>query len=201
MSVNKARFLINGLALAALLVSLFVRNDYISVTAILLCLVCALAVLFFNLPALTNVSQNNPKLKTVRLVTLCDIIIVVALVILCFLLDKGKISVTETQLKYILSGFIALLIIGFGNIAPKLPFNRHTGLRLPWTVRDEDTWIVAHRVLGYISLPLGLLCLAGAGMKMPLEQWAKVWIVGPLLLWIGIPALLSGIFYVKKWKG
>lgn len=201
MSVNKARFLINGLALAALLVSLFVRNDYISVTAILLCLVCALAVLFFNLPALTNVSQNNPKLKTVRLVTLCDIIIVVALVIFCFLLDKGKISVTETQLKYILSGFIALLIIGFGNIAPKLPFNRHTGLRLPWTVRDEDTWIVAHRVLGYISLPLGLLCLAGAGMKMPLEQWAKVWIVGPLLLWIGIPALLSGIFYVKKWKG
>ena len=201
MSVNKARFLINGLALAALLVSLFVRNDYISVTAILLCLVCALAVLFFNLPALTNVSQNNPKLKTVRLVTLCDIIIVVALVIFCFLLDKGKISVTETQLKYILSGFIALLIIGFGNIAPKLPFNRHTGLRLPWTVRDEDTWIVAHRVLGYISLPLGLLCLAGAGMKMPLEQWAKVWIVGPLILWIGIPALLSGIFYVKKWKG
>ena len=201
MSVNKARFLINGLALAALLVSLFVRNDYISVTAILLCLVCALAVLFFNLPALTNVSQNNPKLKTVRLVTLCDIIIVVALVIFCFLLDKGKISVTETQLKYILSGFIALLIIGFGNIAPKLPFNRHTGLRLPWTVRDEDTWIVAHRVLGYISLPLGLLCLAGAGMKMPLEQWAKVWIVGPLLLWIGIPALLSGIFYFKKWKG
>lgn len=201
MSVNKARFLINGLALAALLVSLFVRNDYISVTAILLCLVCALAVLFFHLPALTNVSQNNPKLKTVRLVTLCDIIIVVALVIFCFLLDKGKISVTETQLKYILSGFIALLIIGFGNIAPKLPFNRHTGLRLPWTVRDEDTWIVAHRVLGYISLPLGLLCLAGAGMKMPLEQWAKVWIVGPLLLWIGIPALLSGIFYVKKWKG
>ena len=201
MSVNKARFLINGLALAALLVSLFVRNDYISVTAILLCLVCALAVLFFNLPALTNVSQNNPKLKTVRLVTLCDIIIVVALVIFCFLLDKGKISVTEKQLKYILSGFIALLIIGFGNIAPKLPFNRHTGLRLPWTVRDEDTWIVAHRVLGYISLPLGLLCLAGAGMKMPLEQWAKVWIVGPLLLWIGIPALLSGIFYVKKWKG
>ena len=201
MSVNKARFLINGLALAALLVSLFVRNDYISVTAILLCLVCALAVLFFNLPALTNVSQNNPKLKTVRLVTLCDIIIVVALVIFCFLLDKGKISVTETQLKYILSGFIALLIIGFGNIAPKLPFNRHTGLRLPWTVRDEDTWIVAHRVLGYISLPLGLLCLAGAGMKMPLEQWAKVWIVGPLLLWIGIPALLSGIFSVKKWKG
>lgn len=201
MSVNKARLLINALAVAAVLLSVFVRNDFISMTAIHLCLVCALAVLLFNLPALSNVSQNSPKLKTVWLVTVSNIIIVAAFVVFAFLLDKGKIRVTETQLKYILSGFIALLIIGFGHIAPKLPFNRHTGLRLPWTVRDEETWIVAHRILGYISLPLGILCLAGAGMKLPFEAWAKLWILGPMLLWIGIPALLSGIFFLKKWKG
>lgn len=38
--------------------------------------------------------------------------------------------------------------ISGGNLAPKLPFSRHTGLRLPWTAADEDTWIVAHRILG-----------------------------------------------------
>lgn len=201
MSVNKARFLINGLALAALLLSLLVRNDILSAVAIFLCLVSALVVLLFHLPELSDVPRSNPRLKTVRVVTIFDILLVATMAVFCILVNAGKIVLPDTKIKLILAIYIALLIIGFGNIAPKLPFNRHIGLRLPWTVRDEETWIVAHRVLGYISLPLGLLCLGGSGMKMPLEQWAKAWIVGPLLLWILIPALVSGIFFWKKWKG
>lgn len=201
MSVNKARFLINGLALAALLLSLLVRNDILSAVAIFLCLVSALVVLLFHLPELSDVPRSNPRLKTVRVVTIFDILLVATMAVFCILVNAGKIVLPDTKIKLILAIYIALLIIGFGNIAPKLPFNRHIGLRLPWTVRDEETWIVAHRVLGYISLPLGLLCLGCSGMKMPLEQWAKAWIVGPLLLWILIPALVSGIFFWKKWKG
>lgn len=40
-----------------------------------------------------------------------------------------------------------------GNIAPKLPFNRYVGFRLPWTVTDEDTWIFTHRL---VVMPLCL---------------------------------------------
>lgn len=48
---------------------------------------------------------------------------------------------------------LAAVMILSGLISPRLPFNRHTGLRLPWTVQDEDTWNVAHRILGYTAVP------------------------------------------------
>ena len=90
----------------------------------------------------------------------------------------------------------AVMLFG-GNIAPKLPFNRHTGLRLPWTVMDEDTWIVAHRILGYISIPLAIvyLCL------IPVISSFEVLSSAVILLWIGIPGLLSYRFFRKKFRG
>ena len=201
MEVNKARLLINGLAVVSLLVSLFIKNDLVSMILILLSLIAALVILYRNLAKLSNVSAENPKLRTVRLVTIFNILFVLTVIVFAVLIEKGIIPVTERQSKYLLSVVLAVLMAGFGNIAPKLPFNRYTGLRLPWTVRDEETWIVAHRILGYISLPMGLLCLAGATMHTPFDIWIKLWFLGPLLLWIGIPGVLSGIFYYKKWSG
>lgn len=82
--------------------------------------------------------RSNPRLKTVRVVTIFNILLVAAMAVFCILVNAGKIVLPDTKIKLILAIYIALLIIGFGNIAPKLPFNRHTGLRLPWTVGDED---------------------------------------------------------------
>ena len=88
------------------------------------------------------------------------------------------------------------MILFTGNLAPKLPFSRHTGLSLPWTVADEETWIVAHRILGYLSLPMGLLLLAA----VPLVERTEVLCVAAMLLWIGIPGALSLAFYCRKFS-
>ncbi|HIY05838.1 MAG TPA: SdpI family protein, partial [Candidatus Evtepia faecigallinarum] len=40
---------------------------------------------------------------------------------------------------------VACVMLFAGIVCPKLPYNRHIGLRLPWTVQDEETWNVAHR--------------------------------------------------------
>ena len=84
-----------------------------------------------------------------------------------------------------------------GNIAPKLPFSKHTGLRLLWTVTDEDTWVVAHRLVGYISIPLVLIYIACIPTVSNFEVLSGVII----LLWVGIPGGLSFVFYYKKMKG
>jgi uncharacterized membrane protein len=80
-----------------------------------------------------------------------------------------------------------------GNTAPKLPFNRHLGLRLPWTVRDEETWNVAHRVLGYVTFPL-VICFLVSIQFFEL----KTCVIATILSWILIPGLISGIFFWKK---
>lgn len=92
---------------------------------------------------------------------------------------------------------ISSVMIFGGIVSPKLPFTRHTGLRLPWTVRDEDTWNVAHKILGYISLPLVLLYIAGTWTIDNFE-----FVSGTVILaWVGIPGVLSYLYYLKKMHG
>ena len=94
-------------------------------------------------------------------------------------------------------GFLAVIMVFCGLISPRLPFQRHTGLRLPWTVRDEDTWNLAHRILGMISLPFALLYVAAS---LTMNDFKTVSLVA-VAFWIGIPGLLSYIFFWKKYHG
>jgi len=67
-------------------------------------------------------------------------------------------------------------------------------LRLPWTVQDEDTWNVAHRVIGYISLPIVLLYIACTWTVSNFELVTMC----AMILWIGIPGIVSYLFFYRK---
>src|SRR5699024_7614176 len=135
-----------------------------------------------------------PKLKTLRFVTLFDVFLLLLCIGAALLAEAGIVGRNETADKYFAAALILAIMLILGNLAPKLPFTRHTGLRLPWTVTDEETWIVSHRILGYISLPLALVYLAG----IPAVPDFKALSVIIFLLWIGIPSGLSLLFYVRK---
>ncbi len=64
---------------------------------------------------------------------------------------------------------------------------------------DEDTWNVAHRVLGVISLPFTVLYLA-AGWTAAEESF-KAMSIAAILLYIAIPSLISLAFWWKKFHG
>ena len=87
-------------------------------------------------------------------------------------------------------------MILIGNTAPKIPFNRYMGLRLPWTVRDESTWKVAHKLLGYITFPLVIILIIGSifGDSIALIKYC-------LITWIIIPGAYSGWHYYMKIQG
>ena len=76
-------------------------------------------------------------------------------------------------------------------------FNRHTGLRLPWTVHDEDTWNVAHRVLHDLSIPIVLLYLV-CTLTVPDFETVTLCAVA---LWVGLPSVISGVFFWEKMHG
>lgn len=195
MSVNKARLAINGLSVLALVLSITVGNEILSMVLILTCILFAVVILYRNLSRLSNVSQYSPKMMTLQGVTIFTVVMVLYCVVGALLFQKGILPETERNGKIFIGVLFTMVMVGFGNIAPKIPFNRHTGLRLPWTVMDEATWIVAHRITGYISIPLVLIYLAGIPTVRNFAQFS----VAILLIWIAIPAVLSLVFWYRKY--
>ena len=177
--------------------SLLIINS--SIVKLLVCsgfMLSAVIVLYRNLALLTSVSTKEFNVKPMKLTNIFCIIIFIIGVGTAVLMESGILQFSERGEKLFVVFLQSAIMLFFGFMAPKLPFNRHTGLRLPWTVTDEEAWKLAHRLLGLISLPLCLLylglCLAGLELK--------ILSLSILLIWIGIPALSSLILYLKHRK-
>ncbi|HHX59457.1 MAG TPA: SdpI family protein [Epulopiscium sp.] len=155
----------------------------------------ALIVLDIKAPQITNLSADNPKIKTIRTINRISIFIII-LIFLIIMLSPQKLESFIENNERIVAGLISLFMMVTGNISPKIPFNRYVGLRLPWTIRDGDTWKVAHRILGYISFPIAIFQLIFI-FFYPVETVMKF----SILTWIIIPGLYSLWFYYRKLKG
>lgn len=195
-AANK-RNLILFLCFAALFIALAVREPIVSIVLIGGCVLAATIVLYRNLALLTRISTNDLRLGVLRLTTLVNIGIIFIAMLTALLSATGVLAFSEHSERLFAMCFITVIMIFLGIVSPRLPFQRHTGLRLPWTVRDEDTWNVAHRILGIISLPLALLYVAAS---LTLDAFDSVTIAA-IALWIGIPGILSYIYYWKKYHG
>lgn len=194
---NKKRGLILLLSFAALLIALRMENQLVSIFLVGGCILAALVILYRNLALLTRVTTADMRIGTLKVATIFNFVIL-ALALVVAALDRSTVTeLAETEGKLLAMGIVCAVILFGGIISPRLPFNRHTGLRLPWTVQDEDTWNVAHRVIGYISLPVVLLYLAAAFTIPDFEAVT----VAVMLLWIGVPGLLSLVFWWKKYRG
>lgn len=140
-------------------------------------------------------SEDNPKVKTFRLLNMFTLFIVILCFIFALSSPDNQISINEEN-KTLIIGFMSVCMMFFGNLSPKIPFNRYLGLRLPWTIRDEETWKVAHRLVGYSSFPIAIIMFI---MSFFIDG-NTVGMVG-FLTWVMIPSIYSFIFYYKKLKG
>lgn len=186
--------ILSTVSLLAIIGGAVFRNEVISLVAVVLLLLCCIFILGRHLPEIANISSDNPKVKTMRLINWFAIGIILLGLAATFLSNKDWI--TTNQEKYLSIVLIVMIMVVIGNLAPKIPFNRYLGLRLPWTVRDEETWIVAHRILGYIAFPL-VICFLVMLQFFELSTCVTVTIIS----WIIIPGLISGVFFWKKNRG
>ncbi len=194
---NEKRGLILSLSFAAMLAVLGINNPVVSVVLSGGCILAAVFILYRNLALMTSVTTDNMRLKILKIITIFHIGILAAGIILAVLTASGLVQFSEYEEKMTAMFVVAGIMIFMGIVSPKLPFTRHTGLRLPWTIRDQDTWNLAHKILGYISLPLALLYVA---CSLTIESFQQV-TFAVILLWIGIPGGISYIFYWRKMHG
>lgn len=154
--LDKKRGVILLLSFGTLIAALTVKIELLSLLLAGACMLTMLAILYRNLTLFTGAAADKAGIGALRAATIFDAVVLLVLTVAA--LDKTALAALSEDGERLLAAVIMCGIMLFGGfISPRLPYNRHTGLRLPWTVRDEDTWNVAHRVLGYISLPMTML--------------------------------------------
>ena len=194
---EQKRNLILFFSMLSMLFALIIDNTIVSVLLTFACLLTAVIILYRNTALLTRTTTSVKKLGAVRITTLFNIGVLTVCIVAFVLSEMGILPFSNTDGKFFAMLLVSAIILFTGMISTRLPFNRHTGLRLPWTVHDEDTWNVAHRVLHDLSIPIVLLYL-GCTLTIPDFETVTLLAMG---LWIGLPSVISGVFFWEKMHG
>ncbi|GEK92139.1 SdpI family protein [Alkalibacterium kapii] len=168
------------------------RNQwYVTITGV--GIIIGLGLLDWYTPKIARLSETNPKIKTMRRLNRFFIVFFTTLFTFILWYPKAQRLIDDNDSGITL--LIVLAIMGIlGNTAPKLPFNRYMGLRLPWTIRDAETWKAAHRWLGYITFPIVIIMVIVFIVGVDVNEVVTYGI----LTWIAIPGAYSGWVYYKR---
>lgn len=84
-------------------------------------------------------------------------------------------------------GGISVLFIFLGNLMGKIRWNYFIGIRLPWTLANQDVWNKTHRFAGKLLVAAGFLGLMGI-------LFPPVWTAIILFSGIGVAFTVVGIY-------
>ncbi len=99
------------------------------------------------------------------------------------------------NIEIIVSLFISILFILVGNYLPKCRQNYTIGIKLPWTLNDENNWIKTHRLSGFLWVITGLIILITTFINKNLLFRISI---NSIVLTLIIPCIYSFILYKKS---
>ena len=191
---NRIRGKILFLVIISLIFISVIKNELMQVVAVGVCIIVALCILYKNLAALTIVTTKDLKLKALRTTTIFNMIVIGMCIVGSVITGTGMVKIGPAGEKFFAAFLVSAVLLFMGYISPKLPFTRHTGLRLPWTVADEETWNVAHRILGIVAIPIGVFYIGA----VPFVKDFEALTVGAVLMCVAVPGIISALFYYRK---
>lgn len=89
--------------------------------------------------------------------------------------------------------FMGIILITVGNYLPKIRQNYTVGLKLPWTLYNEENWNKTHRFAGGIWILAGAFFILDACLNLE-----GMWIIFTLM--IVIPVIYSLLIYLREHK-
>lgn len=89
---------------------------------------------------------------------------------------------------------LGILFIIIGNYLPKCKQNYSVGIKIAWTLNDEDNWNRTHRMAGFLWVICGIIFALNAFVMI---EWLNVVVLVVMTL---VPFLYSYILYAKKNK-
>ncbi|MBR2760599.1 MAG: SdpI family protein [Solobacterium sp.] len=94
----------------------------------------------------------------------------------------------------VMSIFLGLLLISVGSYLPECPHNYTIGIKLPWTLADEDNWKKTHALAGPLWIAGGFAMILTSFLNI---QSANLLILILIAIAV-IPAVYSWRLYKKK---
>lgn len=100
----------------------------------------------------------------------------------------------ELDITFIAELLLGLMFIIIGNYLPKARQNYTIGIKIPWTLANEENWNRTHRLAGYLWMICGILVII-----LCLTRFAPAgWLVVIFLVTALVPCMYSFWLYAKK---
>lgn len=93
-----------------------------------------------------------------------------------------------------IQAFAALLFMAVGNYLPKCRQNHLIGIKLPWTLSDEENWNHTHRVTGWLWMIGGLVLLINIFLR------AERVLCVVFAVMVFVPVIYSAVYYFRHKK-
>lgn len=118
--------------------------------------------------------------------------------LLCCTLTYAYALDAALQINRIVCAFLGVVFVVLGNYLPKCRQNYTVGIKLPWTLADEDNWYHTHRFGGVVWVLGGVAVLVLALLPggVPVLPVAAVILVLTLL-----PIGYSLLYYLRRGRG
>lgn len=101
----------------------------------------------------------------------------------------------ELNIAKMMYPFLAVVFLLIGNYLPKCRPNFSLGLKLPWTLADEENWNKTHRLAGPIWMACGIAMLVCAFLPAVV---AMCIMLGAVIVATLIPTAYSILLAIKK---
>ena len=143
------------------------------------------AVVTFHDPKKQNIS---PKMISLVLWTVPAISLVVAATM--YPANLGY----EPDITLISELLLGLMFVVIGNYLPKARQNYTVGIRIPWTLANEENWNRTHRLAGYLWMICGILMVLISLTRLVPAGWLS----GIFLIMVLVPGIYSFWLHAKK---
>ena len=101
----------------------------------------------------------------------------------------------EINIYSLMCVFFGILFIFIGNYMPKTTRNRSIGIKIKWTLSNDENWNATHRLTGKIYVVSGFLSL----LAIPFPaKFFPIIMGGIIIVSVVIPVVYSYIFYKKQ---
>lgn len=138
----------------------------------------------------TNADPKKQNISDKAIATVLWIIPLLSLVLMSMTYAYALGS--KIKIGFIVIMFMGVLFILLGNYMPKTKQNFTFGMKIPWTLNDEENWNKTHRLAGRLMFSGGAIICATAIFESP-------WIFFPVvLIMLLVPLAYSYKLYKDK---
>lgn len=135
--------------------------------------------------------NQNPKMQ--------KIVLWIIPVITCFMSGFVYFSALGNEFNpmHILSVLLGVIFVVLGNYLPKVQQNHTLGIKIKWTLENEENWNKTHRLSGFVYFISGLIMIVSAFLPLKVSIPVMCSVIAAAVI---IPIAYSYSVYIKMKK-